>query len=275
MRFGCPSITRLSLMAALLAGCAAPSALPLASPEVAQTTLWVRPYVLDGGLGLQAKAKTAADIATLEVIPKVHVGNDVFWPLSPLTGEATDSEDPAQILMARHEGFDPDTALRIPLTGLRRQTRYRLEAKAYDAEGNLISKGGEPSSAEFEVKDDPRPALNVALPVALIDVPFEASWILRFDVSGSFFVLNATLYEVDPETDQMTPVQGATFTLTPQDLDRTVTIRNLKPRTTYRLAVSLLDEAFLVLGGKSVDLELRDDDAPVQETVEVTVTPPN
>ena len=270
MRFGFPVIVWPSLIALTLAGCAAP-AQPSAE-SVTGKTLLVRPAVIDGGLRTQGivNPKTAGDIATLEVVPFMHVGNEVFWPLSRQTGEATDSMDPDQILSARHEGFDPDAQLRIPLTGLRPMTRYRLVARAYDASASLISTTGAGSWVDVSVLYDDRPVVPVTLPVTLIDTPFGTSRTISFQATGSpFFIIHGNLHEVAGDDEVAVP--GTTFQLTPETVTSTVTFGNLKANTTYRLQVRVLDEGALPLLFTTLDLPISNDDDPAQETLVLNI----
>jgi hypothetical protein len=271
MRFRAfPSLALLAGLALSLAGCAAP--VPPAVGEGSGKTLLVRPFLVEGTLKTQGivNPKTAADIASLEVVPYVHVGNDVYWPLSPQTGEATDSVDPDSILKARLEGFDPDRQSLIPLTGLRPQTRYRIVARAHDASASIISTEDARSYAEITVQNDDRPELPLNLPVTLVDTPFGATRTIAFQITGSpFFRVAATLYEVNGEQEVAVP--NGTFSLTPEEASRPVSIANLEANTTYRLSVRVLNEAFGVMAGASHDLVITNNDDPLQETIPIAV----
>lgn len=270
MRFARVPKASLLLLAALLASCAVPSRPELGGSK--EKTLLVRPQVADGGLRTLGivNPKTAADIAVLEIIPYVHVGNDAFWPLSAQTGEATDSEDPASIVKARQEAFAPNQELLIPLTGLRPQTRYRVVARAYDASASLISTADARSYTEIALHDDDRPEVALTVPVALIDTPFGATRTLSFEVTGSpFAFLLATLTRLDGETE--VPVPNGSFQLTPDQVGSTVTFTNLEAQTTYRLRVNALDGGFVVLTSVTHDMALTNDDDPRQEALAIHV----
>ncbi|MNX12254.1 hypothetical protein D3C86_420290 [compost metagenome] len=267
MRFpALPQLACLTLLAVAIAGCAVP-----ARPDPADLggkTLLVRPLLIEGAWRTQGivNPKTAADIAVLEVVPYMHVGNDVFWPIAPLTGEATDSTDPGSILKARLEGFDPQRETVIPLTGLRPQTRYRVVARAYDASSALISTEDARSWAEVAVLEDNRPTVPVALPVTLIDTPFGATRSFSLTITGrAFNTITGTLYKVRDEGDEAVP--GGTLNLTPENATRRVTLSNLEAQTSYRLVFRALDEAALPIGLKTLDWTITNDDAPVHADV--------
>lgn len=260
MRFGALSLLCASLLA--LAGCAAPS-LPQTSDRAGKTLL-VQPELIDGALRTQAvvNPKTAQDIATLEVVPYVYVGNDRYWPIDALTGEATDSSDPARIVKARKEGFDSSRATVIPLAGLRPTSRYRIVARAYDAANSLISTDDAGSWADVMVHEDDRPEFPLTLPVTLIDVPFGATHSIALQLTGgSFFQIRGTLYKVVDEALVLVP--NATFMLAPDQAGRKVTLTNLEAQTTYRLKIDALDEAFLVKATQWHEMEITNDDKPV------------
>jgi hypothetical protein len=265
MRFApLPLFACLSLLTVAFVGCATPS-----QPEpagLAGKTLLVRPYLIDGALRTQGivNPKTAEDIAVLEVVPYVHVGNEVFWPIVPATGEATDSTDPESILKARMEGFDAQRETVIPLTGLRPHTRYRIVARAYDAQAALISTEDPGSYAEVSVLADNRPELPLTLPVTLIDTPFGATRSIALQLTGSdFFQLRATLYTVAGE--DLVPVPNGSVVLTPEQASRRLTFTHLEAKTTYRLKLDALDGGFIVMATKLHDFPITNDDTPLHE----------
>ena len=265
MRFGAlPQLACLSLLAVTITGCAAPT--PLESAGHRSKTLLVHPILIDGALRTQGivNPKTAQDIATLEVVPYVHVGNEVFWPIAPTTGEATDSTDPGSILKARLEGFDPLRQSVIPLAGLRPQTRYRIVARAYDAQAALISTQDAGSYAEISVLADNRPEVPLNLPVTLIDTPFGATRSIALQLTGSeFFQLRATLYKLEGE--DLVSVPDGSVILTPDQASSRITFTNLEALTSYRLKLDALDGAFLVMATQWHDMVVTNDDTPVHE----------
>jgi hypothetical protein len=258
-----------------LSGCMTPGQPAPGQPapgDASGKTLLVRPLLVEGRLTTQGivNPRTAADIASLEVVPYVNVGNDAYWPLSPQTGEATDSEDPDSILKARLEGFDPERQTLIPLTGLRPQTRYRIVARAYDASASLISTEDARSYAEVTVQDDDRPELPLNLPVTLVDTPFGATRTIAFQITGSpFFVLDGTLAKVQGEEEVAVP--NGWFSLTPEQVSGQVSFTNLEAQTTYRLRITLQDEAHLPLASVAHDLVITNNDDPTQETIAIAV----
>ncbi len=268
MRFRAfPELAWLAAAALSLAGCAAPM-----QPQPADAsgkTLLVSPFLVEGKLRTQAvvNPKTGADIATLEVIPYVHVGNDVFWPLLPQTGEATDSEDPDSILKARLEAFDPEKPPLIPLSGLRPQSRYRIVARAYDASASIISTQDERSYAEISVGSDDRPEIPLHLPVTLIDTPFGATRTLSFQITWPFAVLDGALSKVEGEGEVAVP--NGFFSLTSEQASSQVTFANLEAQSTYRLRLTVQDDAHLPLASITHDLIITDNDDPVQETIAI------
>ena len=262
MRFGAHSrFACLTLLAVAFTGCATPA--QVETVPAPGKTLLVSPVYFDGGLRTQAevKAKTAKDIAALEVVPYVHVGNEVFWPIALQTGEATDSTDPQLIVRARQEAFDPARQTVIPLTGLRPQTRYRVVARAYDASAALISTDDARSWAEISVLADNRPTVPMTVPVTLIDTPFGTTRSFALTISGrAFDTITGTLYKVIEET--LVAVPGGTLDLTPENATRRVTLTHLEAQTTYRLVLRALDEAALPIGFKTIDWTITNDDAP-------------
>ena len=256
----------LAFLALALAGCAAP-----AQPEPAAfegKTLLVRPYLFDGSLRTQAivNPKTSMDIATLEIVPYVHVGNDEFWPIAVITGEATDSTDLASLVKVRQAGFDADRQGVIALTGLRPKTRYRIVARAYDASDSLISTVDARSYAEVTVQDDNRPEFPLKLPVTLVDTPFGTTRSLALTISGgAFATIDGTLYKVFGENLEVVP--DGTLKLTPENASRRVTFNNLEARTTYRLTLRALNEGAIPIATKSIDWTITNDDEPVHADV--------
>lgn len=262
MRFGAlPQFACLALLAVAIAGCATPTQ-PRPSAHSGKTLL-VRPFLIDGGLRTQGTVnpKTATDIAALEVVPYVHVGNEVFWPIALSTGEATDSTDPEQIVKARQEGFDPLGQSVIPLTGLRPQTRYRIVARAFDASASLISTEDARSYAEVTVQDDNRPEFPLTLPVTLIDTPFGATRTIALQITGSPFQLRATLYKLEDE--QLVLVPNASLVFTPEQASQPLTFTNLEAMTTYRLKLDALDGAFVVTDTQWHEMAITNDDTPL------------
>jgi hypothetical protein len=256
-------------MAVAFSGCAAPS-LPDAQGRAGKT-LFIRPLLVDGMLRTQGlvNPKTAKDVAVLEVIPYVHVGNGVFWPLSTLTGEATDSPDPQQIRTSRQEGFDPDGQPLISLTGLSPDTLYRIRARAYDASASVISTDDARSEVEVKVGADDRPELPLTLPVTLIDTPFGATYQVSFQVTGAFDSLAVALTVFRGELEE--PVPNGTFSLSAAEATSPVTLTHLEAKTTYRLTVKALDGNGDELASKATDLSIGIDDAPVQLDVALHV----
>lgn len=265
MRFGALSrFACLTLSAVAFTGCAMPA--QVETVPSSGKTLLVSPVFVDGALRTQAevKAKTAKDIAVLEVVPYVHVGNEVFWPIALQTGEATDSTDPQQIVKARQEAFDPSRQVVIPLTGLRPQTRYRVVARAYDASAALISTDDARSWAEVSVLSDNRPTVPLTLPVTLIDTPFGTTRSFALTITGrAFNAISGTLFKVLNDGDEA--VLGGTLNLTPENANRRITFGNLEAQTTYRLDLRALDDAFLPIASKSIDWVITNDDDPVHQ----------
>ena len=266
MRFGALRVACLTLLTVAFTGCALPAQVETV-PKSGKTLL-VSPVYFDGGLRTQAvvKAKTAQDIAVLEIVPYMHVGNEVFWPIALQTGEATDSTDPQLIVKARQEAFDPTRPTVIPLTGLRPQTRYRVVARAYDASTALISTEDARSWAEISILDDNRPTVPMTLPVTLIDTPFGTTRSFTLTITGrAFNAISGTLYKVRDDGDEAVP--GGTLNLTPENANRRITFSNLEAQTTYRLDLRALDGPFLPIGLKSIDWVITNDDAPVHADV--------
>lgn len=274
MRFGALSrFACLALLAVAFTGCATPA--QLETVPASGKTLLVSPVYFDGGLRTQAevKAKTAKDIAALEVVPYVHVGNEVFWPIALQTGEATDSTDPQLIVRARQEAFDPARQTVIPLTGLRPQTRYRVVARAYDASAALISTEDARSWAEVSVLADNRPTVPLTLPVTLIDTPFGATRSFTLTITGrTFEAISGTLYKVLNDGDEAVP--GGTLDLTPENAGRRITFSNLEAQTTYRLVLRALDGPFLPIASKSIDWVISNDDDPVHQDLDWEIPTP-
>lgn len=267
MRFGALSrFACLTLLAVAFTGCATPA--QVETVPVSGKTLLVSPVYFDGALRTQAevKAKTAKDIAVLEVVPYVHVGNEVFWPISLQTGEATDSTDPQLIVRARQEAFDPARPTVIPLTGLRPQTRYRVVARAYDASAALISTDDARSWAEVSVLGDNRPTVPLTLPVTLIDTPFGTTRSFSLTITGQEFTeIRGTLYKVIGE--DIVAVPGGSLVLTPENASRRVTIANLEAQASYRFTLLALRNGFEVLATKHLDWVITNDDAPAHADV--------
>lgn len=229
----------LSIGVALI-GCAPLS--PLAStPETLPTQ--TRPVAGMGDLVMQLRmggAWTLQDVAApnvrddikrLEIIPSLKDG-EAYLPLS--TSGGTTTEGAVDQLKLVYEGQFSAGDRYYTLKNLPYDRTYRIQVRAYDALGKLISV--EAQSYKDVAFSSTSWDSSVSVPLQLTNVPYSASTSAQVTFvgqTGSTQDVLFSLVKVDSQ-DVETVIPGATMSVALGDLPRKINLGNLHPETRYR-----------------------------------------
>ncbi|MNX11368.1 hypothetical protein D3C86_411280 [compost metagenome] len=210
---------------------------------------------------------TSASIARLAVIPMVETSPGQFQPFRA-DGTPTAPGD-TQAVSVSQSAPTLKLTRSIQLTGLAPNTRYRILARAYDAQDNLISKD-DASTVGVTVTDDDAPTAT-AIPVVLADVPFAArtTVTLTNGTNSDYETIVTSLVMVSGSVE--TPVPGTTQTFAKAQMPLTLTLDGLTADTTYRLKVSMRDGGNNEVAMASVEIAVSNDDAPAAKTLTLNV----
>jgi hypothetical protein len=257
-----------------MSGCALHPSLLGASPDHVMrgdVSLSIVPRVVEGqSLQAVVTRPIAASIARLDVIPMVETSGGSYQPMKA-DGTPTAHGDEAAIVLSQAA---PELILGrgIQLSGLARNTRYRILAQAYDAQGMLLSQDAG-SSVDLNVGIDDAPT-SVAVPVKLADVPFAAmTHVTLIDEA----VPNYTRLETHLSTvvgSVATLVDGTSQVFHRAQLPTTLTLDGLRADTTYRLDAVMYDASDLPVATASVEIAVSHDDAPADRSLTLTVPRP-
>ena len=213
---------------------------------------------------------TAASIARLDMIPMVETSPGVFQPFKA-DGSPTALGD-AQALVVSQSVPSLKLDRGITLTGLARNTKYRVLARAYDAQGKLISMDAS-STVNVTVGVDDAPT-STAIPVQLADAPFAAKTtvMLMNGTSPNYASVVTTLVTVSGSTETLVP--GSMQTLTKAQMPMMLALDGLMANTTYRLNASLRDAGNVEVATASAEIAVTNDDAPAGKMLAFNVILP-
>ena len=255
-----------ALAALLLALTACHATLPV--PGAERVDLVVQPFLAtQRSTQAEVGRKTAASIKRLDILPYVQTGTGVFRPISGVTGEATDADDPNLVKLSQLTPIDFDRP--VTLRNLRPRTTYRIFAQAYDEANALISTADAFSYVEVALNNDNAPQLPVRLPVKLVDTPFAATTSVTMNVGGALNRLgqvNGSLVVLVGGSEL--PVA---LMILPAAFPRTLSLSNLQAETTYRLVAQAKDGWGALLASGSVDIPVHSDDTPPNQTMTLTI----
>jgi sugar lactone lactonase YvrE len=212
---------------------------------------------------------TAASIARLEVFPLVETSPGNYQPMKA-DGSPTVLGDTEAIRITQNS---PDLRLGRPieLTGLAPNTRYRILARAYDADGKLLSVDAT-SRLDVNVTDDDA-LLTPVLPVMLADVPFAAATTITLDNAAEAFYATVETQLVTVAGGVETPVDGTTQTLSKAQIPLALKLDGLRADTLYRLKAVLRDSENAQVAAASVEIAVANDDAPSGKTLAMAARP--
>lgn len=261
-----PLVLTLSLGLGVIS-CAVPPA-PIAESLVrapfGSASIVLVPHVTEGQLTQAPVAlPTAASIRRLVMIPMVETAPGQYQPFKA-DGTPTALGD-AQALSVAQTAPNLKLGRGVQLTGLARETKYRILARAYDAQDKLISTDAS-STVDVNVTDDDAPT-STAIPVVLADVPFAAktSVTLSNGTPADYATVETSLVTVSGGTE--TPVPGTTQTLTKAQMPMILTLDGLTADTTYRLKASMRDASDNEVAVASVEIAVTNDDAPAPKAL--------
>lgn len=248
-------------------GCAVPPAPVAQSPvrqAVGSASLVLVPRIAEGRLAQAlVNRPTAASIHRLVVIPMVETSPGQYQPFTA-DGTPTALGDAQAVSLSRSM---PDLRLSkgIHLMGLAPDTRYRILARAYDAQDRLLSTDGG-STVDVAVTQDDAPT-STAIPVVLADVPFAArtTVTLTNGTTADYESVETSLVTVADGIE--TPVSGTTQTLTKAQMPMILTLDGLLADTTYRLKASLRDGSNTEVATTSATIVVTNDDAPAARSL--------
>jgi len=240
-----------------------------APARLGTASLTLQPRLMTGRSSQAVVSRhTAASIARLDAVPYLETGTNVYQPMSSTTGQPTSDADPA-LLKASQMASDLVLARTVRLTGLAPNKKYRIFARAYDAQGTLISSDAS-SYVEVTVTNDDAPTAT-ALPLRLTDVTFAARAEIGLSngTNPAYDHVVTSLAAVSGGTE--TPVAGTSQTIAKAQVPMTVRLDGLQANTTYRLNASLRDASDTQLATASVDIAVTNDDAPASQSIALTV----
>jgi len=230
-----------------------------ASVSDASLVIQVRLAPSDRRVQAVVNARTAADIARLDIVPYLQTPSG-FQPISVTTGLPTTPDDPNLLKVSQ---VSPSIRFDRPvtLTRLHPNSAYRVVAQAYDAQGTLISTADSSSYAQVTVTNDDRPAVPTMLSLRLV-TPFNGRTTVTLAASGSapFDSVLAQLFAVSSGSElSATPL----LSVSSASLPYTLTLSNLHANTAYRLKVRATRAGVTLDGSEgSLTLSLGADDAP-------------
>ncbi|MNR88731.1 hypothetical protein D3C72_196810 [compost metagenome] len=201
---------------------------------------------------------SAASITRLDLIPMVETSPGVFQPFKA-DGMPTALGDP-QALVVSQSGSGLKLDRGITLTGLARNTKYRVLARAYDAQSKLLSiDAGSTVNVTVGIDDAPT---STAIPVQLTDAPFAAKTtvMLMNGASPNYASVVTTLVTVSGGIETLVP--GSMQTLSKAQMPMLLALDGLLANTTYRLNASLRDASNLQVATASAEIAVTNDDAP-------------
>lgn len=214
--------------------------------------------------------KTQADIRRLEIIPLREVGTNVFAPIARQSGGTSTLDDPNIVKVVQTYptlSFDKP----VVLENLKSNQKYRIIARAFDAQGSVISSDDAFSSVDVTVGIDETVSLPTKLPVKVIPTLFSAQASVSCSVTGSpaFAYMDVALYSRANSIDY--PISTATQRYAAAQLPRTARLTNLRPNTTYRLKFSARGADDAELAATFMDLAITTETRPPEVRANVHV----
>jgi len=212
---------------------------------------------------------TSGSIARLDIFPMVETTPGVYQPLKA-DGMPTALGDAEAIRVTQTQ---PDLRLGRPvaLTGLAPDTRYRILARAYDAQDKLLSMD-ETSVVDVAVTRDDS-LETTPIPVMLADVPFAAATTitLRNAAVSSYASVETQLVAVAGGVETLVP--GSTQTLLKSQIPLALKLGGLRADSLYRLNAVLRDAGNAQVATASVEIQVTNDDAPSGQTLSLATLP--
>lgn len=252
----------------MLTGCAAvhPTLPTLGTAQPTRSATLVLQPKVTAGRYVQSVVNpyTASDIDHLWVIPYRLVGG-VGLALDPSTGEATNSIDASKWLKLSIASSSLEPGRSITFSNLRPDTRYGIQAIAFDKDNHQISRNLS-SFVEFTLTNDDRPTTG-DLPVVLSDTPFAASATVTLTNHGGREYDHVKISHVTVINGTEVPIASASTTVLAGFHPGTFNLANLQPYTTYRVKASVEDAINSVLATASVDVPVTNETSPPPVTL--------
>lgn len=261
MKFALPRVTLggALLSALLLAACQSPEVAMVSTGPAAGSVVLHPSLALGSHVQARVVPYTTASIEKLWLIPYEEVSPGVFRALDKVTGQATDSTDVQALRHLAWSGaaFDPDRP--FVLSNLKRNTNYRIVARAATGADTLISDDAS-SSVDVAVANDDRPTI-ARLPIQLKDVVFSGTAEVTLLRTGEKTYDHLTLL-LEELPGAGAPVSIRTITIDAAYGGSLLLLEGLRPDTSYRLTLRVKDASDHDLTAPfALPFDVTDDDA--------------
>lgn len=269
------NLTWISLMlvgSLALAGCEArPSLVRAPSAETRPALLFTPTLAAPQGLQAIVNEFQASDIHRVELVPYLLTETYELVPVSRVTGEPTDADDP-EILKAEMSGEALNLKRAIALSGLRPHRNYKVVANAYTLAGEPIS-DPELSGIWIDVKADDRPEVPSVIPIYLRAVPFYGRLPLDLQLTDPGEQAQRLEISVSRIRNGMPFKQGLPLSIPRDYLPSVVNLVNLAANVTYQVEVKArpADPAAPDLAVTVLEFHMENDDTPATRSIAVIV----